>query len=630
MRLIKKYWKLMTSPGLRRSLVEIFLLFFIVIVLSAVFFSLASQELMLSNFHSGSLLRDIHVPRESIDPVFSKALSDAINEIKAETPPGEILSADFILDKISAKFKESHLNEDLSRAYLDQYKQILESGEGERLYIVSIDKETLTILAGSHIQFTKVIRNLFNRPEFLLIPVLMVILALLMARRILKPIKRLTRSAEKLVHGDWDTHIEVREHDEIGILASTLEAMRVELKGRIIEIQDTAHELAIELGEKKISLEKARALQKSFVPDYMEKGNLKIATGLMPCEEVGGDFFDLQDLGGGKIIFIFGDVEGHGVTAGFNMMTILTIFRLRAIENPIPEYLANEINDMVCRQRTDLKRQFSATALIGLIDLNAGKIKLVNAGHPNPILWRDEKHQTVEITEGNPLLGIENGYIYRSTTIDINEHDKLLIYTDGLIWCKHEDGSYFEVKRLHELLTNNTDLTPEQLAVHLTEKIKSFRKIDPKNDDDILFAIMSIEPETWSYIELPPSTKDSAVAEVIHYLEKLHVPNDIISDFRLALDELITNAIIHGNKEDPKKKVFVRYTMHQGLIKMMVKDEGIGFERDSSTFMLDRDQIYEAGKRGVYLVKSIMDEMYYNETGNEVTITKRISSLSDW
>jgi serine phosphatase RsbU (regulator of sigma subunit)/anti-sigma regulatory factor (Ser/Thr protein kinase) len=620
----------MINPGLRRSLVEIFLLFFIVIFFSAFFFSMAGEELMLNNFRSGNLLRDVRVPRETIDPVISKAINDAISEIKAETSAGETVSTDFIINKISEKFRDSHLNENLSQAYLDQYRKILESEKGDRLYIVSIDEETRDFLAKSHVRPTRVITYLFRQPEFLLIPLLMVVLALLTARRILKPVKRLTRSAEKLVHGDWETPIEVRGDDEIGILARTLEAMRVELKGRIIEIQDTAHELAMELSEKKISLEKARALQKSFVPEYIEKGNLKIATGLMPCEEVGGDFFDLQDLGGGKIIFIFGDVEGHGVTAGFNMMTILTIFRLRAHENPIPEYLANEINDMVCRQRTDLKRQFSATALIGLIDLNAGKIKLVNAGHPNPILWHDEMQQTEEISEGNPLLGIENSYVYRSTTIEIREHDKLLLYTDGLIWSKHKDGSFFEVRRLHDVLANNTDLTPEQLAVHLTEKIKSFRQIDPKNDDDILFAIMSIEPETWSYIEIPPSTKDSAVTEVIHYLENVHIPNDIISDFRLALDELITNATIHGNKEDPKKKVFVRYTMHQGLIKMMVRDEGSGFERDSSTFMLDRDQIYEAGKRGVYLVKSIMDEMYYNETGNEVTITKRISSLSDW
>ena len=585
---------------------------------------------MLSKFHSGNLLRDVQIPQETINPVISKAFNDAISEIKAETPVGESVSTDFIIDKISEKFKDSRLKEDLSQTYLNHYRKILEAGKGDRLYIVAIDEETRVLLAKPTIRPSRVIANLSKQPEFLLIPLLMIVLALLMARRILKPIKRLTRSAEKLVHGDWDTPIEVREHDEIGILASTLESMRVELKGRIIEIQDTAHELALELGEKKISLEKARVLQKSFVPEYIEKGNLKIATGLMPCEEVGGDFFDLQDLGGGKIIFIFGDVEGHGVTAGFNMMTILTIFRLRAYENPVPEYLANEINDMVCRQRTDLKRQFSATALIGLIDLNAGKIKLVNAGHPNPILWRDEIQKSEEITEGNPLLGIENTYVYRSTTIDIREHDKLLLYTDGLIWSKNEDGSFFEVKRLHDILANNTDLTPEQLAVHLTEKIKSFREIDPKNDDDILFAIMSIEPETWSYIEIPPSTKDSAVTEVIRYLENVHIPNDVISDFRLAMDELITNAIIHGNEEDPKKKVFVRYTMHQGLIKMIVKDQGSGFERDSSTFMLDRDQIYEAGKRGVYLVKSIMDEMYYNETGNEVTITKRISSQSDW
>ena len=61
-------------------------------------------------------------------------------------------------------------------------------------------------------------------------------------------------------------------------------------------------------------------------------------------------------------------------------------------------------------------------------------------------------------------------------------------------------------------------------------------------------------------------------------------------------------------------------------VRMQVTDEGEGFPRDIATFLLDKSQIYEPGKRGVYLVKSIMDEMIYNEKGNEVTIVKRIGT----
>jgi len=620
MRPVKQYAKFVLKPGLRRALVEVFLLFFLVIALAVVFFYMAGEELMLDNFRDGDMMENIQLPSELIQPVIDSAIDSAADEIARNHPDaGEWLSKD-----LKTEYRK-HLDKDeFEKCILDHYKSILHISDGDSIYITRIDTDTKNDLSKSYINPGRFYRALFAKPEVLLIPLLLIFLAFLMAPRILKSIKTLTISAENLATGDLDTEISVDEIDEVGILGRALDKMRINLKENIIELQNTAHELANELNEKNVMLDKARNLQRSFFPEYVEKGSLKVATGFMPCEDLGGDFFDLLDLGAGKICFIFGDVEGHGISASFNMMSVLTVFRLRCRENPNPEYIAHEINEMIFRERDDISRQFSATALIGIIDMNTDNVTFVNAGHPNPIIWRSRKEAAEELTDGNPLLGIQENYIYKTVTLDIEEDDKLLLYTDGLIWNVNADGEYFGIERLSDLFARNCDLQAEDIINIINDQIKRFKSAKQQNDDDILFSVFSFEAERWSYLQIPPLTKDDAITEIVNSLEKFGIPNDIISDFHLSMDELITNAIYHGNREDKSKNVYVKYMYNHSEVRMQVSDEGEGFLRDSSTFFLDREQIYEAGKRGIYLVKSLMDEMFYNEKGNEVTIVKRI------
>ena len=625
MRPFKEYTKHITKPGLRRSLLEVFFLFFIIILMSAAFFFMAGEELMLQNFRSGDQLKDIPAPTDRVYRLSDSAIESAVDELVKKDQ-----SIAWLSDDIKEKYRSYFDKSELDRNIFEHYENILKLDEGDSLYIARLTPDTrndLTKLDVSPVRF----HNAFsNQPFVLMIPFLLVILALLMAARILKPIKKLTVAAEKLSMGDWRTSISVKEIDEIGILANTLEIMRTNLKDKIFELQNTAHELALELGEKNVILEKAQLLQKSFFPNHTEIGNLSLASGFMPCEHLGGDFFDILDLGGGKLLFIFGDVEGHGVIASFNTMSILTIFRLRCRENPDPVYLAEEISDMIYRGREIESRQFSATALIGLIDQNTYNMTLVNAGHPNPIIWRNAEGKVDEITIGNPLLGIQDDYKYSSTNVEFHDDDRILLYTDGVIWCEDVDKNYFGQEKLLELVSKNIDLPVEQMITVIEKDIGKFKSRHFENEDDMSLVLFKFVAEKWSYIQIPPLTKDTAIQEVIENLETLGIKNDIISDFRLAMDELISNAVAHGNQDDLSKTVFIKYMYNHGEIRMQVRDEGDGFERDSSTFLLDREQIYEPGRRGIYLVKSIMDELFYNEKGNEVTITKKTDNGDNW
>lgn len=89
----------------------------------------------------------------------------------------------------------------------------------------------------------------------------------------------------------------------------------------------------------------------------------------------------------------------------------------------------------------------------------------------------------------------------------------------------------------------------------------------------------------------------------------------------LSIDEALKNAIVHGNKADPRKKVVLSYYINEDKLEIMVRDEGIGFDHKSYRPVDEVDA--EAG-RGLMLIRNFMDEVNFNDSGNEIIMIKYI------
>ncbi len=89
----------------------------------------------------------------------------------------------------------------------------------------------------------------------------------------------------------------------------------------------------------------------------------------------------------------------------------------------------------------------------------------------------------------------------------------------------------------------------------------------------------------------------------------------------LSIDEALKNAIVHGNKADPRKKVVLSYYINSEKLEIVVRDEGIGF--DHKNYRANAEVDAEAG-RGLLLIKNFMDEINFNESGNEITMIKKL------
>ncbi len=114
----------------------------------------------------------------------------------------------------------------------------------------------------------------------------------------------------------------------------------------------------------------------------------------------------------------------------------------------------------------------------------------------------------------------------------------------------------------------------------------------------------------------------AACNEVAALLKGMDFPEIDVFSIRLSLEESVTNAVIHGNKDDPEKRVVIEYAIYPDRADLSVTDEGNGFDYDQVEDCTAPDNIMRPGGRGVCLIHRFMDEISYNETGNCVQMVR--------
>jgi serine/threonine-protein kinase RsbW len=123
-----------------------------------------------------------------------------------------------------------------------------------------------------------------------------------------------------------------------------------------------------------------------------------------------------------------------------------------------------------------------------------------------------------------------------------------------------------------------------------------------------------------------PSQRGASRLVTDELLEQLGIhgwsPSDIFA-IHLAAEEAIVNAIVHGNKLDPAKKVHVSCEVTPDLARIRITDEGEGFDPGQVPDCTADDRLEMPGGRGVMLMKSFMTRIEYNAKGNSVLLEKR-------
>ncbi len=94
-------------------------------------------------------------------------------------------------------------------------------------------------------------------------------------------------------------------------------------------------------------------------------------------------------------------------------------------------------------------------------------------------------------------------------------------------------------------------------------------------------------------------------------------------EIRLALSEALANAVLHGCKSDPEKRVEVSVQCDPGRgMLIVVRDPGEGFDPSRVPSPVEGQQIFRSGGRGIYLINRLMDEVHYQRGGTEIRMRK--------
>lgn len=192
-------------------------------------------------------------------------------------------------------------------------------------------------------------------------------------------------------------------------------------------------------------LDVAREMQLALVPRQRiaalaERYGLAMDAELWPCDEVGGDYFDVQDAGPNRIVLLSADFSGHGIVAAINS------FRLNALSAAMdysvggPAAWLQALNQQLHAVLRGPMRQF-ATALVGVLDPVARQFTFASAGAPPPLrVGANGGGATFLECRGLPL-GITAKATYREHQVDLAPGDGLLLYSDCLTEAATKSGA---------------------------------------------------------------------------------------------------------------------------------------------------------------------------------------------
>jgi len=200
-----------------------------------------------------------------------------------------------------------------------------------------------------------------------------IVLSLIFVGSLLDPVRMLVEAARRLGRGDYETPVVCSGAGEIGLLAQTMEEMRVALRGRIHELAD-------------LNLDLARRVQAAIIPKPQRSEWMEVAVAYRPLLGVGGDYAHVHFTTPDVLRVSIGDVTGHGVPAALLANRAHSLIDQLVREELPPDEMLRRLNGLILssfQQETTFMTFLSAA-----VDLRQGRVFLSNAGHPPALLLR--------------------------------------------------------------------------------------------------------------------------------------------------------------------------------------------------------------------------------------------------
>jgi len=245
-------------------------------------------------------------------------------------------------------------------------------------------------------------------------------------------------------------------------------------------------------------LKVAAGIQKSLLPsrEVPEDSPLKWVWRFKPCEEIGGDIFNILRLDETHYAVYMLDVSGHGVASALVTVSASQMLQPHAntllrkncgkgLGNEIisPVDVVKELDNEYPMERFD--KYF--TLVYMLIDTEKGLLRYCNAGHPSPVLFRADG-TTEKLEKGGPMVGLQGALPFEEGEIELASGDRVILYTDGVVEYEKTDMDFYGEERFNDAITRSAGVRIDAFLDDLMEDLATFGEGAPPRDDITLLA----------------------------------------------------------------------------------------------------------------------------------------------
>jgi sigma-B regulation protein RsbU (phosphoserine phosphatase) len=237
-------------------------------------------------------------------------------------------------------------------------------------------------------------------------------------------------------------------------------------------------------------LETAKQIQRNLLPECPGQfaGNVSFDYAYIPCDEVGGDFFDIYQMSASQILFYIIDVSGHGVASA--LMTVFTkiFFSIHSKTHQDPGELLQMLNQQFFRDRLTEKH---IAVFLGVLDLEHNLLNWSSAGQSvAPILYTSNYEEVLSMPSF-PIGLIENAQ-YMVSQCPVKPGTSLLMYSDGVTDIRFKDGTpFFEEQSLLDYIHTHKYADNQRMVESLLAYIK--QGCDGEFQDDVTIFLLKRE-----------------------------------------------------------------------------------------------------------------------------------------
>ena len=382
-------------------------------------------------------------------------------------------------------------------------------------------------------------------------------------------------------------------------------------------------------------LEVARLIQQNFLPKQLpELAGWQVAAYYRPAREVGGDFYDVIPLPGGKVGFVIGDVTDKGVPAALVMAATRSVLRASAQRLVDPGEVLERVNEHLC---PDMPEKMFVTCLYGVLDPASGHFRFANAGHDLPYVKTAEG--SVELRARGMPLGLMPGMPYEEKEMVLAPGDSLLLHSDGVVEAHDPQGDMFGFPRLKDAVAQYPG--GGELIDRVLADLHAHTGPDAEQEDDITMVTLqrstgaahmangAVPAELLAEFEVPSQEGNErlAIERVSAAVAGLGLAEGRLKRLQTAVGEATMNAMEHGSGYRADKPVTISVLADEAAVRVRITDLGGAAPGRDEAEVPDLEAKLAGLQRprgwGLFLIEKMVDET--RETSDERSHTLELA-----